>query len=223
MRSKRLITALLAVWLLCPLLGTASAHVVPDMSKKGSITVNMVYKEKPVKGGTLSAYYVGCVQENDGNYSFIKTPDMASFPGDYSDLDSPELVKEIAAYVKAQKLDSCAQADNMDGKAVFSGLELGLYLIVQTTASKGFVPVSPFLVSVPINLDGHYVYDITAEEKFQLYQKPKPTTPTDPTDDQLPQTGQLNWPIPVLATAGLLVFSVGWLLRFGKKKGSHEK
>jgi hypothetical protein len=33
---------------------------------------------------------------------------------------------------------------------------------------------------------------------------------------KLPQTGQLNWPIPVLVIFGLVVFSIGWNLRFGK-------
>ena len=37
--------------------------------------------------------------------------------------------------------------------------------------------------------------------------------------DKLAQTGQLNWPVPVLAISGLLIFSVGWaMLNFGKKE-----
>lgn len=38
-------------------------------------------------------------------------------------------------------------------------------------------------------------------------------------DDELADTGQLNWPIPVLAISGLLLFSIGWaVLNFGKKE-----
>lgn len=38
--------------------------------------------------------------------------------------------------------------------------------------------------------------------------------------DDLADTGQLNWPVPVLATAGLLLFSIGWaVLNLGKKEG----
>ena len=48
---------------------------------------------------------------------------------------------------------------------------------------------------------------------------PVPTTP--PT--KLPQTGQLNWPVPVLVVLGLALFSLGWGLRFGRRKDSHEK
>lgn len=47
--------------------------------------------------------------------------------------------------------------------------------------------------------------------------QPIPTVPV------LPQTGQLNWPIPVLVVLGLCLFSIGWVLRTGKKKDGYEK
>lgn len=69
-----------------------------------------------------------------------------------------------------------------------------------------------------MNEDGHYIYEVNAEGKFQLQQKPEPTEPTKPADSTLPQTGQLNWPIPVLVVLGLAMFSVGWALRCRKKE-----
>lgn len=37
------------------------------------------------------------------------------------------------------------------------------------------------------------------------------------------QTGQLNWPIPILAIAGLLLFAFGWTMTFfGRKNGENE-
>lgn len=35
---------------------------------------------------------------------------------------------------------------------------------------------------------------------------------------KLAQTGQLNWPVPVLACGGLLLFAFGWILVFMRKK-----
>ena len=42
-------------------------------------------------------------------------------------------------------------------------------------------------------------------------------------EDKLVQTGQLNWPVPICAIAGLLLFSMGWaVLNFGKKEAEQE-
>lgn len=43
------------------------------------------------------------------------------------------------------------------------------------------------------------------------------TTAVTPTDPTLPQTGTLNWPIPVMTVAGLLLVGLGWYL-FSRKK-----
>ena len=196
---------------------TAYAHEVPDLSRKGTLTVKMEYANKPVSGGTLTAYRVGDVHEDDGNYSFVKSTAMGEFAGDYSDLSSKSLAGEIEAYVKEHNVGAYATAKNESGQAVFSNLEPGLYLIVQTTASDGYKPLTSFLVSMPMNENGHYVYDVGAEGKFELDKAPEPTTPTNP-DPTLPQTGQLNWPVPVLAVLGLSLFLVGFILRFGRKE-----
>ena len=45
------------------------------------------------------------------------------------------------------------------------------------------------------------------------------TTETTAPGDDLIHTGQLNWPVPVFAIAGLLLFSIGWaILNLGKKE-----
>ena len=221
--KNRIVASLLAVLLLCVLPVTAYAYETPDESEKGTITVEMKYDGKAVTGGTLTAYRVGQVQEDDGNYRFAQTPAMETFSGNYDDISSAKLAEEVAVFVKKNEIPAYQVVENTEGKAVFTNLELGLYLIVQTKASDGYEPLKPFLVSVPMNENGHYVYEVNAEGKFQLHQEPKPTTPPKPSEPTLPQTGQLNWPIPVLVVLGLSLFSTGWLLRFGKKKDSYEK
>lgn len=202
---------------------TAYAHEVPDESRKGTITVEMEYEGQAVTGGTLTVYRVGEIQESDGNYSFGKTDAMKNLAGSYEDIESAALAESIAAFVEKEQISAYATTKNQNGKAVFSDVELGLYLIVQSEASEGYEALNPFLIAVPMNEGGHYVYEITAEGKFQLQQKPKPVTPDNPTDPTLPQTGQLNWPIPVMAVLGLCLFAAGWLLRFGRKKNCYEE
>jgi len=238
---------------------TASAQEIPDESRSGAITVKMKYEGKAVKGGILKAYRVGRIIEDDGDYSFVKTKAMEDFKGSYKDISDPKLAEKVAAYVTKKKLSAYASVKNEDGKAVFSDLELGLYLIVQTKASEGYKPLQPFLVSVPMYEDGRYLYKVNAEGKFQLDkdpgsgtpstsgeterpgEEPRPGTPsgsggtekplnpsgtgtsTKPPQLTLPQTGQLNWPIPVLVVLGLVLFTAGWQLRFGNKRDGYER
>ena len=230
--KNQIVVLVFSVVLLCAFRATVCAHEVPDEDAEGTIIMEMKYDGAAVIGGTLTAYRVGQIRESDGNYSFVKTDDMKAFSGNYNNISDPKLAENIAAFVQANNLSACAVAENKDGKVVFTDLELGLYLIVQTKASDGYKPIKPFLVSIPMNEDGHYIYEVNVEGKFELRKKPKspvspatpgPTDPVDPDDPKLPQTGQLNWPVPVFTVLGLLLFAIGWLLRFGMKGNSNEK
>lgn len=181
---------------------------------KGSITVLMEYNSKAVTGGTLSAYRVGEIREDNGNYSFTAAAGMEGFGGSFDNISAPELMEAVAAYVEAEGISAYATAENRQGRAAFDGLPLGLYLIVQTKASQDYEPIQPFLISVPMDADGQYVYEVSAEGKFRL--TPKPTEPERPTEPTLSQTDQLNWPISTLAGVGLCLLLNGWVL--GRKK-----
>lgn len=220
---KWIAAALLAAWLICVLPVAAYAHEVPDESRMGTVTVDMVYDGRAVKGGALTAYRVGQIQEDKGDYRFVKTADMEALPGSYEDISSPKLAEDVAAFVREHGVSAYKTAENTEGKALFTDMELGLYLIAQTKASDGYEPLKPFLIALPLNKGGHYEYDVAAEGKFQLYQQPLPSPTPKPSEPKLPQTGQLNWPIPVLAVLGMGLFGAGWMLRFGMKKDGYEK
>lgn len=212
----------IALMLALTLLYIFPVTVYAAESETGSITVEMKCDHQDVTGGTLAIYQVGRIQEEDGNYFYGKTEAMSDFPDAYDDIHSAALAEDIAAYIADKHIEPTATAKNAEGKVVFEGLELGLYLVVQTEASEGYEPLKPFLISVPMVQDDEYVYEVNAAGKFQFEQTSKPETPPDePKDPELPGTGQLNWPVPVLTVLGLGLFSTGWTLRT-KKKNSHE-
>lgn len=218
--AKRIAAFLVAVWLLWVLPGVAYAREVPDESRTGTITVKMEYDGKPVTGGTLTAYRVARVMEENGNDCFEVLPPYMVQELSWENWNTPELAASFAGQISG---DGIAPTTSEGGLVCFEDLKLGLYLIVQAEAADGYEPLIPFLVSVPMNEDGHYVYEVNAEGKFQLHQEPQPTTPPKPSGPNLPQTGQLNWPIPVLAVLGLSLFAAGWILRSGKKKDGYEE
>ena len=217
MKQRKWIAVLLAALVLVVMPMRAQAHDVPDLSRKGSITVTVRMGETPVSGGSLTLYRVGEIAEDDGNFSFALTEAFAASGVSLDDLSAPELAETLAEY--AGNTSGVTKTIGTDGSAAFTELELGLYLAVQTEAAPGYSRLAPFLVSVPYMEDGAYQYDVDAAVKGELEKEPTPTEPEKPSDPTLPDTGQLNWPIPVLAALGVLLFAAGWWLFARKKKG----
>lgn len=224
--QKRLLMLLALLLAVGGMSMTAAAHDVPQPQKAGTISVTMEYEGKRVPGGTLCLYRVAAVWEDDGNFSFTPTGDFVNYGGALTNVQSPQLAESLATYVEKYGFnEAAATVIGDDGKAVFSDLELGLYLLIQSNPAKGYLAAEPFLVSVPMLEDGVYVYEVDAGPKVELEKAPEPPvtpTPTKPSDSRLPYTGQLNWPIPIMAVLGLCLFAAGWLLRFGKK-ADYEK
>lgn len=212
-RCKNQIMILLALLLCCLWPATAfAAHEVPDLTRQGSLSVTVRDTEsgKAVSGGALTLYKVGYVQVDDGNYSFAYTEGFAACGLDLGDLTGATLANDLAAYAKAQHLGGTTLPVGDDGTVVFPKLDLGLYLVVQTQAAENYTVINPFLVTIPLHeadTEG-YVYDINATPKAGTATF-VPPPPTPPHDDVLPQTGQLWWPVPVLAVCGLLSIVAG--------------
>lgn len=220
---KRIVSTIAAFLLLCSLCLPAYAHEVPDVNRKGSITFTMDWEGKKLTNGSLTLYRVGDVSENDGNYFFTIVKELQESGLSLDDLTKKDLAQNLADQAAKSKLSKLT-ADIKDGKAVFTDLPAGLYVVTQTEsqATKGFAPIAPFLISMPKNENGSYVYEITADPKVPLETAPpEPTKPAPKPSGKLPQTGQMNWPVPVLAVAGMVLFVIGWMLCFGKKE-RHE-
>lgn len=106
---------------------------------------------------------------------------------------TPEAARALADHAKT--LPGKTQTPNAEGAVCFPNLEPGLYLLVQRRAGEGQQPFSPFLVSIPTVIGDTTVYDVVA--------RPKSAPP------ELPQTGQLRWPIPVLTLGGVSLILLG--------------
>ncbi len=218
---KRISAWLLAVCCMFASGITVYAYDVPNNDQKGSISVSMTYDGATVSGGTLTLYRVGEILEYDGTYRFALTGKFVNSGASLEDISSSELAEHFAAYASESGTASIASAVvGSDGTVVFSGLEIGLYLVFQKEAADGYEAATPFLVSVPMNENGTYIYDVDASPKVELKKASVPSEPVEPSDPSLPQTGQLNWPIPLMAVLGLCLFLLGWALRFVKKESA---
>lgn len=219
---KRISALLIASLLLAALPVTVFAHDYVQMDKTDcTIEVVVRYDGENITGGTITAVKVGYVHEEDGNYSFRRVGDDALI----ENIQSTDTLNSLLSYYSENKSTLLFEAQTVDvknGGAKFENLTPGLYLILQEKAAEGFSKLNPFLVSVPYMQDGAYIYDVTAKNKPALEPEAEPTEPEptepEPTDPKLPQTGQLNWPVPVLTVTGLMLFILGWALCFKRKR-----
>lgn len=240
-QSKRLLALAGTLALCCTLALPIYAHDAPDESRTGSISFTMTYDEEAVGGGALTLYRVGDIAEDDGNYSFVLSDAYKDCDVSLADVNAPELADALTEYTTAHPTQGITVKIASDGTARAEDLVLGLYLVVQHSPASGYEPIRPFLVSVPIYDDekGVYLYNVDAVPKIGELSKvpPESSTPATPVPSgapvtttstattsapqtTLPQTGQLNWPVPVLTIAGLLLLLVGWYLRAGSRQGN---
>ena len=167
--------------------------------------------EGNVAGVSYQIYQVGVYQKGD---LWLQSP----YDSDLNQANLKEatekawesLAANLFSVVKKEKTSpdfTCVS--DADGLAKLKISKEGLYLLVGDTFTKGenvYTPV-PFLLAVgqssqkQIQVSGKYKMRPAKEEKI----KKKVENTPNKGERKLPQTGQLQWPIPVLYLAGLLL------------------
>lgn len=182
------------IWLLCVAACLfAAAPVAAAAETRGSVQVRLDAGDMPVINGAVTLYQVGIKVEE--GYRITE-----AFGGGIvrqQDRNSEKLAQWLAESADASGMQLLLDAD---GKAVFSELEEGLYLLAQTERIDGFYPIYPVLLTIP---DGE-IWDV------QICRAPVPVV------TEIPQTGQS--PIPFFGLLGMFLSSAGLLLCVRKNK-----
>ena len=147
-----------------------AAKEFPDITKNGScsITVNFTDNTGAAVGGNeITLYKVADVAENEG-YFFRKTADFAGSTTDVSEKAplGASAAEELRAYAEGRSVSGTPYTVPADGRLQITNLDLGLYLLVETRNVENYMPISPFLVTIPIEQpDGTYSYTVDASAK----------------------------------------------------------
>lgn len=216
--------ALFLAWTM-PLTAAATApNEFPDLDKLGSVTATFTYYDKdsgktlPVTGGnSVGLFKVAYVVIDDG-FHFVVDPRFAAageIPATSEELDraNTELAGKMAKIAADYNFDISPVEMDADGTVSFSNLEVGLYLVMQAKqgTDENKFEIAPFLVSIPYqNPDGTWNYDVSAQSKPITITWYPPESPDDPDKPKnLPQTGQLWWPVLALSAAGAAFIIAG--------------
>lgn len=240
--NKITVSILLAVLLLfTTALPAMAAGSGIDTSRSGSLNVRILEtgSNPPVgvPGGKVEIYrltsvvldpYKGYFHSVSSTYNTVLDRTEVSELETMTAAEKDVLIDRIRTYISQEKLSSDAQAiPDAKGNASFDDLQLGLYLVVQTESAEKYSAIAPFLITIPQYIDGEPVYDVDAAPKVGTAD-PEPTPPPDnppdnptdnPSDPKLPQTGQLWWPVSVMAILGCVFCVIGVSL---KRKKNHE-
>ncbi len=154
-------------------------------------SLEVVYKTNEVafSGLNVTIWQVAVLHED---FTYTAHEDFAPYAIDLASLKTTSEFDRAAT-----TLYGCAVADGIgglttrtdaEGKAVFTGLSCGLYLVAPIRIDNTYF--SAMLVAVPgIDAEGSWVYDVTSIPKSET----KPTDPTDPTDP--PDTNDVKYQV----------------------------
>lgn len=222
---KNMICAFAVLSIACISLIPAFAQSSIDKSvEKGSLTVELTYEDEPVLGGEFTLYHVAKLVEKDSSYAYEFTDNFEKCNLNINDLNDKDLPKALWNFIKLNGIDGVSKRVNNNSKSEFNNIESGLYLAVQTKNSDGFKIAAPFLAEVPLYNPQSNKWEYNAEAFPKLEPDDVTITTTQPEEpitmpsDRLPHTGQLNWPVPVLAFAGMVLIILGIVMYNGGKK-----
>lgn len=186
MNKKRfgiiLMSTLLALVVVMGLVPQRASAADYDSSRKGSITVQLQDIGSAMGSVELRCYKVADLLPGTGVY-WQTVSALDQYEIDFNNLKSASDYQKTANFlegkVKKLELDNQRKKTSSTGKAVFSNLEHGVYLIVQTSEAR-YGYVDAFLAAVPYTSDGKWVYDVYVVSKGEsLSETPKTSDQSD--------------------------------------------
>lgn len=210
--KNRIFSLLIAFMLLLSLTsGSVFAMEVLDPDAPGSITVTVPQSHGQI-GGTVILHRVADVSVSGSAYNFTYTRNFAGMEMPLDNLNDSDLVIALAVYAAEHGITG--RTERLENNTAVFNAKAGLYLVVHADFAGSKNTFMPFLVCIPTISDGAFDYHVSATPKTgPAPEAPTEPGPTVPPPSGLPQTGQMNWPIPLLASTGLMLFALGWLLR----------
>ena len=176
-RVCRPIAALLTALLLAVCFGTtAFAYGTIDTGREASLAV---YFGKDGNGFSNAEFQVYRVAEVSAGAAFTLTGDFADYPVQVNGLDSSgwrALAQTLEGYAARDSLSPLqSEETGRDGKAVFSNLDTGLYLVTGDRYRQGrytYTP-EPFLIALPtLDEADVWIYDVEVSCKYDSNYNP---------------------------------------------------
>ncbi|MCD7883901.1 MAG: hypothetical protein LUI87_09430 [Lachnospiraceae bacterium] len=181
LRAVTLLTVTLLAATLSGSMFASADNEMPDLSRTGSITLTLTDDDtgEAIPGGTIAIWKVAALVSGDTGFVWQYTEDFSDCTESLDYLESTELIDALVSYAEEKGLEAKEISIDSEGTAVYDGVSVGLYLIVQTQTAEGYEPFLSFLVSVPCETSSGWTYDVDATPKME----PPAETTTEPSTE----------------------------------------
>lgn len=143
---------------------------IVDFSEKGEVTITLMESTEsiPLENVSITIYQIALATEKNHQLTFNYVEELSNCNVSLSDLSIPDLAKDITKCLENKHLVTYEQTTDKSGKATFFNLELGLYLVSQTSSLTGYSTFENFLVMIPEEVDNMWQYSVIALPKTEI-------------------------------------------------------
>lgn len=212
MLRKTLCRLLCVIAILC-LTATSvfAAGYFNGSDRLGSISFHFNTAEISVTGGSVQLRMLAFWNDEIKSLQWCEDYEGAGLSID--DLFGEKAAFQLLAYAESKGLPAQQIEIGSDGSAKVEELQLGVWLVSQSEPFEGYEKMLPALISIPMEINREWIFDVEAVPKLEplVEESTVPTTETPPPD--LPPTGQVNWPVPLLLLGGIFLILVGLCIR----------
>lgn len=215
--KKRILCCLLCciaiLWLTAA--SAFAADLFPDPDRTGSIAFDFSAGGKDFPGGSVELRQVAALRADGENLDWCEDFVPVGLP--IEALESNDCAGKLRLYAAAARIPATQVEIGSNGLGKAQELAPGVYLMSQEEPFEGYLELSPALITLPLRESGQWIYDVDAMPKLETLREETTVPTTEPTPPHLPQTGQTNWPVPVLALGGSVLILLGICLRRDKR------
>lgn len=203
---RKLAVFLLAtVFAACFCMNVSAVDGAIDLNRTGTLSVTMECSHGYRSGGIVALYPVAFTVWENNSYNFEYTEDFRDCGMLLDNISDDMEANRFAAYAEENGITP-QRVSLKSGVAVFEDLPVGLYMVVHEETSSDFTMAWPFFVTIPMSSGDVWDYTVDATPKVEVEHSELEHPPG------IPITGQLKWPVPVMAFSGIVIFTVGWVL-----------
>ncbi len=175
MKKKKLAECIVALIMIFTLyVFTFSPAVSAVINKNGSITLHIADSAtgKVIENASFRLYFFAAAYEKGNGVDFDYVVPYDDCNMDMDNLQDAYLPIHLTHFALTHNLPFTIKSSDKNGSIVFDNLVPGVYLIVPMGDIPDYFMPSPFVINIPVysKENKHWVYDINATPKMQIYE-----------------------------------------------------